>query len=773
MASLDARPLDGIFVLDLVNGPMAAVGRTLAELGAEVFHITAVSDEVEETDREAQVIEHTRHVGKNLVRLNPLSAEGVLQLSKYLERADVILTSPSTGFEDLAGARTISRDFPAKVVMTISDFGRGTSFSSWIGTDPVFYALSGELARSGLEGRAPLLPPASLATAASSSQATYNVVVALYRALTTGSGCLLDFSTLDGVCQTLDPGYGIGGSAAQGARASDLPRSRPPKGRFYPVLPCADGKVRLCVLSSRQWHGMFKWMGSPAQFADPKFEKLNERFDSPDLTPAIERFFSAQTREELEAGGRDHGVPITAVRYLSEFIKSDHVISREAIVELAMPGSQPIQVPNGVLVIDGQRMGPGISTESSVGKSIPRALATRETDALPFAGLKVLDLGVIVAGAEAGRLLGDLGADVVKIESSAFPDGSRQALNEELMSASFAAGHRNKRSLALDLKSPEGKALFLRLAQQADVILSNFKPGTLVSLGLDYSTVVQHNPAIIMVDSSAFGPTGPWSRRMGYGPLVRASAGLTELWSYPDESDGFSDSVTIYPDHTAARYSAIGVTSLLIRRLRTKLGGTASVAQTEVMLSQMAAEVALLSASNEGKTIDTPWGVYPCKGDDEWCAVTVENSKQWFSLATAIGFSPASARDLNFKQHRAENRSAIESKLLSWLASRTPLEAMTALQEVGVPAGAMLRVSDMPDFAYFKERNFFRKESHPSLDECFLTERASMQCEEISDPAEVPAPLMGENTREVLSDWLSISLCEIDRLVADAIVEVR
>jgi len=171
-------------------------------------------------------------------------------------------------------------------------------------------------------------------------------------------------------------------------------------------------------------------------------------------------------------------------------------------------------------------------------------------DGGPLAGLRVLDLGVIVFGAELGRLLADQGADVIKVENSAFPDGLRQTRRGGGMNASFAWGQRNKRGLGLDLRSEAGGRLFRDLVRQADVVLANFKPGTLEALGLSHAELSRINPRIIVSDSSAFGSAGPWRTRMGYGPLVRASCGVSALWQ--DQTGAFCDGATVYPDHAAA-----------------------------------------------------------------------------------------------------------------------------------------------------------------------------------------------------------------------------
>ncbi len=168
--------------------------------------------------------------------------------------------------------------------------------------------------------------------------------------------------------------------------------------------------------------------------------------------------------------------------------------------------------------------------------------------------MRILDLGVIVAGGELGRLFADLGAEVIKIESAAYPDGLRQTAPGQVMSRSWALTHRNEYSLGLDLRHPSGAELFERLVAGADAVFANFKPGTLASLGFSYERLRELNPRIVLAESSAFGATGPWSARMGYGPLVRATTGVTWLWTSEDAPRGsFYDATTIFPDHVVGQ----------------------------------------------------------------------------------------------------------------------------------------------------------------------------------------------------------------------------
>jgi len=740
------RPLSGTRVLDLLTGPMAAIGRQYAELGADVIRI---EPEGGASDRHEGLM--AAGVSLDFVAANlGKRATTPDRLAALAQGADIVLAGPEVD------VRALGAGNPAVVTMTVSDFGRTGRFAGWQGSDAVYHALSGELSRSGIRGREPLLPPGELALECAAVHAAYVALLAHYNALKTGQGDHLDFSVLDGAAQALDPGYGIAGSATSGVPASQLPRERVEARFQYPIIPCQDGYVRLCVLAPRQWKGMFAWMGSPPEFADPSFDRTATRFASPTLLPAIARLFADKTKRELEAQGQSFGVPTAAVLDLDEALATDHMVARKAFVPVEVAPGIQAPFPDGVMEIDGVRMGiagPAPAVQAGLAWWAPRIPAPSASGGeRPLAGLKVLDFGVIVVGAEGGRLLGDQGADVIKVENSAFPDGSRANKLGGLMSPTFAAGHRNKRGLGVNLRDAKGREILLALVQQSDVVLTNFKGGTLKSLGLDYETLQAVNPRIILTDSSAFGPSGPWSDRMGYGPLVRASAGLTMQWRYADDPASFTDAITVYPDHVAGRIGVIGVLALLIRRLRHRVGGTVGVSQAEVMLSHMAPQIAAKALAQAGHAV-TPApaksGVYACAGDDEWCVVTLRGEGDRQAVAEITGGEP----------------------LAAWLAARDPREAMERLQAAGVPAGVMLRVSELPDFEYFKTRGFFRQADHPRLSDPLTIEAAPVRAERLPDPPERPAPLLGEHTVEIMREMLGFSDAEVGELIKDKVLE--
>jgi crotonobetainyl-CoA:carnitine CoA-transferase CaiB-like acyl-CoA transferase len=758
------RPLAGITVVDLVAGPLAGIARGLLELGASVIRVE-VGGRGGQTvlpgyERE-RLAWTTANLGKRVVKLSTHSAE----LDEYLGRADLIIedltADPAAALPiDWAG---LAQARPWLVHMTVSGFGTGNSFSTWQWTDPVLHALSTELSRSGIRGREPLLPPGEIALQCAIAQGTFVAMAALYNALVTQVGDRVDFAALDGAVQALDPGYGISGSATRGRPAKLLSPARPVKGFQYPILDAADGQVRLCLLAPRQWLGMFRMMGEPPEFADEKYLQIDVRYKCPDLLPAIARFLADKTRAQLETMGQAFGVPIAGLLSLGDCLAADHTRERGVFVDADLGDGVTAPFPNGTMSIDGVRMGPVF--DCTAPGSRPEVPAARGI-ARPLEGIKVLDLGVIVVGAETARLLADLGAEVIKIESQAFPDGSRQGYLKTGLSEGFAAGHRNKRSLGLDLKSDAGKALFRQMVAQADVVLSNFKPGTMAALGFGFAALSAINPRLICVESSAFGATGPWSKRMGYGPLVRAAAGLTRKWCYPDDPDGFSDSVTIYPDHVAGRIGATAVLALIARRNRTGCGGHVEISQAEVMLNHLATEIAGTALGLPGieQPPDAPWGVFRARGDDAWCVITVRNDDDWQRLASVIADQPGSPLT---RAQRLAQKTALEQRLSEWLATRDVDEAVSTLQDAGVPAGRMLRVAEQPEYAYYVERGLFRTDHHDLLPEPLVAERRPAIWHRIADADTRSAPLMGQDTFDVLRDWLQPGEAELARL-ADA-----
>lgn len=781
-------PLLGVRVIDLVSGPMQAVSRYLLDFGAHVTRVQLAG--VTGGAGFGPVVDGIAlggaiaARGAHRVTVDRSTATGRQAWDDLLAAADILIenTAPGSAAGAALGVGAIREAHPALVVLSISDFGCGNDFSAWQGTTPVYHALTSELSRSGIPGRDPLIPPGDLPYDVAAAQAAFQTLSLYVDRLRTGAGNRIDFSILDGAMQTLDPAYGMTGSAAAGVPLSAAPRGRAEERYKYPIIPCQDGFARICVLAQRQWRGMFEWLGRPEEFADPSYDNIFTRFSSPTLLPVIARFFADKTRAELEQQGQQYGVPIAGVLTLAEALTTEQIRSRGFLREVELAPGVIGPVPAGVVEIDGVR---------AWSDEVPEAAAEQVTQApvlaarervhhwLPLDGIRVLDLGVIVVGGDTGRLFGDLGADVIKIENSAFPDGARAAQGPSGMMPGFAAGHRNKRGIAINLRDHKGRELARELARSADIVLTNFKPGVTSSLGLDYDSLKDVNPGIVVVDSSAFGPTGPWSRRLGYGPLVRAAAGCTDQWMYPGEPGSFSDAVTVYPDHVCARIGAMSALALLIRRERTARGGSVSVAQSEVMLSHFSAPIAAQDLVSRGHTAcaspehDAPWGLFPSAGDDDWVAVTVRTDADWAALCGVIGRLDLLAdASLSDAFGRDAQRGLIDAAVTEWTTQRSPFEAMGELQVAGVPAGAMLRAIDLPAWDYYRQRRAFREELHPYGTEPYVMENVQIHAEGVAEPPLVPAPLLGEQTYQIAAELLGLDTAQTDELVRRGVLEI-
>jgi len=536
---------------------------------------------------------------------------------------------------------------------------------------------------------------------------------------------------------------------------------------------------------------MFKWLGEPEEFADPKYEHLQTRYSvASSLYPLIQKLFADKTRAEIVSEGQTYGVPTESVQTATEVLATPHFRERGAFTPVDLGDGVEGLAPHGCFEVDdhrlGIRRGPlDVTIEAVIDEWRTDATATvRSGDAdlgavqrAPLGDLVVLDLGVIVVGAETSRLFADFGADVIKVENRNYPDGNRQTNEGATMSMSFAMGHRNKRGLGINLRSPQGRELFLRLVAKADVVLSNFKPGTLESLGLGYEELRRANPDIVTVESSALGKSGPWSDRMGYGPLVRAVTGLSQLWRYPDQPDGFCDGITIYPDHTASRLGAIAALACLLSRSQ-RPGGAVSIAQFEVILSQFSEQFlresiepgTLIARGNAGE-FDAPYGVFPCAGHDEWCVITVQGNDCWQRLCSVLGDGELAAdQGLASPVGRVAARERIESAVSSWTTTREARDVMCQLQRAGVPAGVMNRVSDLRTDPQVAARAVFRSMHQPQIGDIF-TGGAPARFSSITEPSLVPAPMYGEHTRAIAREYLALNGREIEDLLASGVLD--
>lgn len=788
--------LDAVRVLDLSSGVADAVTRLFADLGADVLKVEppggCLGRDALPTLRGSSIPFAVHNANKRSTVLDPFDDEDCARFLELAAEADILVDTGADERGAMFGTsgEELAARYPHLVVLSITDFGATGSRSSWRATDPVLYAMCGALSRSGPTTGTPVLPPDGIASATAAVQAAWAALAAYYNRLRCGTGDYIDFSWFDAVVMALDPAFGAHGQAAAGIRRSGRWRGRPKNQDAYPIYPCRDGYVRLCVMAPRQWRGLRRWLGEPEQFQDPKFDAIGERFAAwPQISGLIRKLFAGQTMKDLVAAGQANGVPIAAVLTPARILGSEHFQAVGAITEAELVPGVRTAVPTGYFVVDGHRAGfrtpvPAAGSDEPYWRGNPSVVpsSSGRLGDYPFAGLRILDLGIIVAGGELSRLFGDLGADVIKVESVDYPDGLRQARIGDAMSESFAWTHRNNRGLGLDLRSAEGKKIFGRLVAEADAVFANFKPGTLGALGFSYDELRALNPRIVLAESSAFGDTGPWSARLGYGPLVRATTGVTRLWTSDEttgEPDagrhGFYDATTVFPDHVVGRVTAIGALAALIHRGRTGRGAHVHISQAEVVVNQLdtlyVTEAALAAGVTQIREDTGLHAVYPCAGDDEWCVISIRSDDEWRRAAWVFDHA-GWAEDPRFAtgEARLAHRRELVELVSGWTRTRTPLRAAELLQSAGVPAGPMNRPPDVLEDPQLVARNVYSPMTHPLIDNPLPAETGPAPYRHIPAARQAPAPMPGQHTVEICREVLGMNPADIQRLLDDGVL---
>ncbi len=384
-------------------------------------------------------------------------------------------------------------------------------------------------------------------------------------------------------------------------------------------------------------------------------------------------------------------------------------------------------------------------------------------------GVRVLDLCRVVSGPFATMQLGDLGADVLKIEEPGHGDESRTygPPFPGGESAYFMSINRSKRSCAIDLKSPAGRDLVVRLATTADVVVENFRPGTLDRLGLGYDVLAQHNPRLILCAVTGFGRTGPQADRPGYDLIIQGESGVMDITGDPD---GPPVKVgTSIADLVTGLYCAQAVLAALAKRARTGMGGRVDVSMLDAMASLLTFNAGIYFATgtsprrcgNAHPTI-SPYETF--EAADGWLNIGVANDKFW-SLFCAVLDRPDLRDDPRFAQarDRAANRVALKSLLDPIIQARPRAEWVRALAAAGVPCGEIRTVAEVCENPQLTTRGQVQATHHPAAGEVRHIASA-IRFDDAPPPPARPAPRLGEHRDELLSEWLGLDAAAIDAL---------
>lgn len=387
-------------------------------------------------------------------------------------------------------------------------------------------------------------------------------------------------------------------------------------------------------------------------------------------------------------------------------------------------------------------------------------------------GIRVLDLSRVIAGPYCAALLGDLGADVIKLERPGRGDDLRALRGNGQMSASFAAVNRNKRGIAVDLQNPEGARLAFELARRADVVIENFLPGVAERLGLGYAAVRAVNEAVVYASVTGFGQTGPLARKPGYNTIAQGMSGLMALTGMPgDPPTRVGGSVS----DVAASYMTFGmVNAALVHRFRTGEGQQVDVSLVSASLGLLPDPVAIYfdtgerpkRAGNRNLNL-SPAEAFQAK--DGFVNVVLMNPDQWGRFCAALG-DAAMETDPRFATNaaRLENHPAFKARVEAVLGTGSAKDWVARLEAAGIAAGPIYEFHEVFEDPQVRHLGLVAEVEQPGAGKVKMLTfpgRASGTPPRIDRPA----PLLGQHTAEVLGE-LGLSREEIDRLAAAGVI---
>ncbi|BFM08253.1 CaiB/BaiF CoA transferase family protein [Halioxenophilus aromaticivorans] len=399
----------------------------------------------------------------------------------------------------------------------------------------------------------------------------------------------------------------------------------------------------------------------------------------------------------------------------------------------------------------------------------------------PLSGLRVLDMTRVVAGPYAGQILGDLGAEVVKVERKGEGDDCRRVGPPWLKqddgtdrvgdSTYFQAVNRNKRSIAVDFSQPEGAALLRQLASKADILLENYRTGTLDKYGLGYEQLRSVNPGLIYCSVTGFGQTGPYAHRSGYDYLVQAMAGLMSVTGHHDGVAGDGPMRVGVPiaDITAGLFATIGVLSAVNHRHSTGQGQQVDVSLFEAQLSAMLntfsgwfnGNVALGRTGNDHPSA-APYGVFEV--DDGHILIATFNDREFGRLAEVLGHAEwADDERYATMGARVAHREDLRQLVTRALKGKGKDEWVKIMNDGTVSCGPINEMADLAQDPQVLARQLIVSQQHPVVGEV-KSAASPMRFSETPASYRLPPPQIGEHTSEVLREWLAQDDTQIEQL---------
>ena len=816
--SLDG-PLAGLRVIELaqgIAGPYA--GKLLADYGADVIKVEPPGGD------------RARHLGPfpaddpdpeqsaTFLHLNTNKRSVVAQpdsdlVASLLTDADIVIqSSPDPDPADLRARH------PQLVVTSVTSFGLTGPYAGYEGEEIVHLAFGGPMSATGNPDREPLKMGGAIGQYQCGSVAALATLAAASAAARDGEGTHIDLANIETQAGSIDRRMTYLLYAAY--RDQNVERTGGYAVSPFPggCRPTADGHVQVSTLMN--WiPRMLAVLDDPEMAAlyDDEMWIFNEAL--PDLADAqLVTWTLTRTRQEAMEQAQAKGWPVTAVNHPVDLLTDAHFETRGFFVPvehqragtLRQPGA-PIRMENGWAIrrpaplLDEHRAEIESESETAGGGAERATTAATASEpegaagdrALPLDGIRVLDMTVVWAGPYATCLLGDLGADIVRVDNPyIFPSATRGVLPrppKEMVpdlggifggypdadpgqrpwnrKALFNAHARNKRSVTLDLRKPLGRETFLRLVDHCDVMIENNSIDLLAKLGIDWPDLHARNERLILVRMPSVGLTGPYQSYLGFGVNFEALCGLGAIRGYAD-GDLSENEPVFHMDAASGAAGALAALMALRRREETGVGELVELSQSENMLNHIGEY--LIDAERTGTqhhplgnrhATRAPQGCYPCRGDDAWVVISVGDDAQWKSLADVAGSGWADDERFATVEGRRAHHDELDELIGQWTSELDARDVFERCQAGGVPAAPVLHELEALADPHLNERGMFRINGNDDTGDYLHPTHAwrwdgpPLRWDRL--------PVLGGHNEEVFRDLLGLTAEEYQALDAD------
>lgn len=694
-------------------------------------------------------------------------------LRRTLNDADVVILDARGGQALAMDDDALAAAFPRLVAVFVTPFGRNGPHSAFRGRELVVSAMGGTLRACGYPDRAPVKEAGDACGFHANAMAAAGAVFALHERAASGRGQCVDISMQEVAASRMTNGL-LAWQFDKRLLGRAGPRINYGVVSVRCVWELADGFVFHSLMTGRFGapanKALSDWMDergadNPMRGVDwLAYDRAALPAETRDVwETAIAAFFKTLTKADIRGEGRRRGVNATAANEPSDVVEDAHLAAREFFTRQDR-GGRTIRVPARFV------------REAPPATGAGRQVRPASGGEAPLAGVRVLDFSWALVGSFTTKALGDFGAEVVKVESSGRPCLSRIDVQVAASRRGdfddkpwFAHMNTSKLGVRINLKHPDAREAIDGLVDWADIIVENFSPGTMHSLGLDYENLAARRPDLVMVSGSVYGQTGPLAREWGVDGTGAALSGRLALTGWPDRAP-IPPSAVPYGDVVLPPLMAAAAIAALDARDRTGVGRHIDASMYEVCVQQMAdAIVAAQTGPAPERTANRDprmlhQGVYPTRGDDRWIAIECVDAEDWRRLCAVAERSWPNPKGFSERE-----RDSVDAAIAAWTSVEDGRELMGRLQAAGVACGVVQDARDVIADPQLRGRGFLRMLDHIKLGS--FEHQATPIVFSRSKRPMFPAPGLGEHTERVCRELLGMSPQRFAALAASNLFE--